>query len=175
MARQSQTTSSIMTPLLHWAPLAPVPQIFLQLLSQVSGLGHTVAGRGHWTLDTALYQAVRVLCQGGTITTTKLVSTTTALLLWPGPGGGEKRRKTAMYLGWLVARLQRGRGSARTGQLYTPRYFPPILATQELTTTPNWSTKTNLGFESPPSCAPPPKLKHNFLPIFLFLKTLLAI
>ena len=94
----------------------------------------------------------------------------------PGPGGGEKRRKTAMYLGLIGGQgCSPGRGSARTGQLYTPPYFPPILATQELTTTPNWSTKTNLGFESPPSCAPPPKPKHNFLPIFLFLKTLLAI
>ena len=49
-----------------------MPQIFLQLLSQVSGLGDTVAGRGHWTLATALYQAVRVLCQGGTIATNKI-------------------------------------------------------------------------------------------------------
>ena len=84
-----------------------------------------------------------------------------------------------MYLGLIGGQgCSPGRGSARTGQLYTPPYFPPILATQELTTTPNWSTKTNLGFESPPSCAhcaPPPKPKHNFLPIFLFLKTLLAI
>ena len=155
-----------------------MPQIFLQLLSQVSGLGHTVAGRGHWTLDTALYQAVRVLCQGGTITTTKLVSTTTALLAasLDQDLAAEKRgeRQPCILADWWPG-LQPGRGSARTGQLYTPPYFPPILATQELTTTPNWSTKTNLGFESPPSCAPPPKLKHNFLPIFLFLKTLLAI
>ena len=34
---------------------------------------------------------------------------------------------------------------------YTNFNFPPILATQELTTTPNWPTKTNLGSGRPVS------------------------